>query len=252
MDLLRSTSRLFIGLIACFLFITTSHAAHDDEGDLSWLGVKFADVVVDEEGGPSGSGIGLVLDLHDNFSLALDYHSADKSQSLIVRNTANTTEVADTTEQIDVKSGSLVLNYHPLGNSFYVSGGVMYTGDIRVNTNTSLRAGSNIELGNDNLSFNSTFFDSITTELTYTDYAPYVGLGWNPFRTQSMLSPYVNVGVVFNLDPRLTIDSTGTCSAGAVGCANLEQALQEEAASRLNELEDYFWTVSAGIVLRFF
>lgn len=250
MDLIRSISRVL--LAASVFFVTNAHALHDDEGDLSWLGVRFADVAVDEEGGPSGSGVGLVFELSGDFSLALDYQRADKSQSLIVRNTANTIDVADTTEAIDIQSGSLVLNYHPLGNAFYLAGGVMYTGGIRVNTNTALRTGTNLELGNDGFTFNSTFFDAITTEVTYADYAPYVGVGWNPYRTQSMVSPYINVGMVFNLDPRLAIDSTGNCTAGAVGCANLEQALQEEAQTRLNELEDYFWTVSAGIVLRFF
>lgn len=255
MGLFRSISHSCI--VGCCLLANHGYAAHDNNHDFSWLGVRFADMAIDyEEDRPSGSGFGLVLDISDDFSLGLDYHNAGHTGSFVVRNTADTLDVADTSEETDGESGSLVLNYHPWGSSFYISGGVMYMGSAKVSSNTVLRTASNptIELGDNGLLFGASTFSSLQGEITYADYAPYIGLGWNPFRTQSMISPYVNIGLVFNLRPDLAITHTGACSVNPTitGCTNLEQALREEADRREQDLDDYFWAASAGIIFRFF
>ncbi|MCF6245350.1 MAG: hypothetical protein L3J43_09970 [Sulfurovum sp.] len=129
-------------------------------------------------------------------------------------------------------AGALV-DYFPLGSAFRVTGGAYYNGNkftgIAVPTAT-------IPLEINGITYGMNDIGQLDTEITFTNIAPYVGLGWgNDVRTEGW-GFSLDVGAMYHDSAQVDLDVT-------VNNAILESQIRNDVAHEkqklLNEIEKY-------------
>ena len=146
-----------------------------------------------------------------------------------------------------LRSGTAIVDLHPFGGSFHLSGGVLYnsnrgavdarlTGPITIGTTTYQPA----EVG------------SLTGVVTYSSrYAPYAGLG---FSGRGRVSLLFDVGLAFSGYP--TVSLTGSTNLTGQAKAVFDQNVQQEIQDIQDDIESrsylkYYPVVSVGLRLGF-
>jgi hypothetical protein len=121
-----------------------------------------------------------------------------------------------------LKSGSGIVDLHPSGGAFHLSGGLLWNdnrGDVVAELTGPITVG--------NASYTPAEIGTLTGRVSYgRKYAPYAGLG---FGGRSRVSLLFDLGVVFSGYPEasLTSSSTLTGQAKVVFDQNVQQEIQE-------------------------
>ncbi len=130
---------------------------------------------------------------------------------------------------LDFDNNPVLLDWHPLGGVFRLTGGV-------VNNNNQLtgRASGLVDIGN------NSYTTTVTTDITFKKTSPYIGLGWGGL-------PAKKRGPGFSFDIGVMVHGSPTAKITAP-LASAPDIAAEEAALN-NELKDFkYWpVVSLGI-----
>jgi hypothetical protein len=150
----------------------------------------------------------------------------------------------DLTPQL--KNGSGVVDLHPLGSSFHLSGGVLWNsnrGDVVAQLTGPITIG--------NATYQPSEVGALTGRLSYSrKYAPYAGIG---FGGQSRVAFLFDVGLVFSGYPTATLTSSSnlTGQAKVVFDQNVAQEIQEiQAEIEGKSFLKYYPVVSLGLRVR--
>jgi hypothetical protein len=138
-----------------------------------------------------------------------------------------------------------LVDWFPFNNGFRVSAGAM------INKNKlDLEATSSASYDIGGTTYTAAQVGTLTSKLDFKNLAPYVGIGFgNPFGSDSNWSFSLDLGVMFQGSPDLSVETTGTLANNAAFQANLAKEKQE--------LEDdldkakYYPVIAIGISYRF-
>jgi hypothetical protein len=202
------------------------------------LSAQAQEVAVGVKAGTLGMGIEVVTPLRSNLDgrLGFNYFSLDDSQDL--------TDI-DYDIDLTLLTFSALLDWHPFGNSFRLSGGAFYNGN---NADVKSKAAGSVDIGN------QTFFigpaDQVSGEVDFRKFAPYLGFGWgNNFGNQNKIAVSLDFGLLFQGSGNVDLKVNGLL-ASAPG---IDIALSQEESEAENEFDDYTYypVISLGLSYRF-
>lgn len=152
--------------------------------------------------------------------------------------------------ELDFTTGSAFVDLHPFESPFFVSAGAYFGGrDVDL---VAQSAGGDVEIGDQ--IFTAEQAGQITGDLTFGDFAPFVGLGWNnTFRTDGRWGFKAVVGAAFGEDPEATLTRTGGVALPAPVQTALDAELRDEERELENDADDFkvFPVLQLGLTYRF-
>lgn len=151
---------------------------------------------------------------------------------------------------LELNNLSLIGDWSPWGGLFHVSlGAVINNNDLSIDAECNNAAGC--EVGEDGDSFVPSQLGTITTDVDFDDYGPYLGIGWgNPVSGDTGLRWRVELGAIYQGEPSVSMRSNGDCGLFASAC---NQALQDEERELEDDLSSLKWypVAQVGLSYRF-
>ena len=140
------------------------------------------------------------------------------------------TEFTDIEYDVDFQLASAggVVDIHPLGNGFRLSGGIRWNGN---KADLSAKPNGSIEIGG--TTFTAAQVSRIEGNVDFNNFAPYAGLGFQSGFFGDRVSIAFDVGVLFQGDPDVDLDAKGSLSNDP----NLRRELKEEEDDIEDDLE---------------
>lgn len=186
------------------------------------------------KGGTQGLGGDLTLGLSSNLNARIGLSGLDVS----IDYTANDVEYD---ASVDLFSYSALLDWYPLENSFFISGGIVFP-DIEAELDATPTGA--VTIGDNNYSYGTvgTLNGKLTND---TDIAPYLGIGWgNALSENKRLGLLLDLGVIFTDTSHVSLSSTGSVS---------QEDLSKEEADINSDLDDWkiYPVVSLSLYYRF-
>lgn len=193
----------------------------------------------------------------------------DFSESLAVRGMVNYFSFSYDTEKsgneydgdLDLQSIGALLDWHPMGGGFRVTGGLL----LNDNALSVAAESEDLDIGG------HPYEGTLSVDVGFDSIAPYLGLGWSGNRGRSGWSFILDAGVVFQGAPSLTgsgmvsssgqecrfdVSENGNASLAGDGCRwldSLESDLEMEHGDLNDDLDDFklYPVLSAGVSYRF-
>lgn len=154
----------------------------------------------------------------------------------------------------EVRAGTALLDWHPGGGSFRLSGGAVFNGN-EVEGESLPPASGFYEIGD--VQVPVALLGTLRGKVEWDSVAPYAGLGFgNPFGGDGGWSFGLDLGVIFQGEPQVTLTpvfSPGSPLDTPVGRALLRTQLDEEERNLEEEFSDFdlYPVVSFGVSYRF-
>ena len=114
-----------------------------------------------------------------------------------------------------------LLDWHPFGGKFRFTGGVMRT-DHRV------KAGADVEPGDEIGDADATEFGRVEAEVEYDELAPYVGVGWQRDFTNSALGLNFDVGLLAQGNPDVEVREVEDTGVSDADIREAEREVEDE------------------------
>lgn len=170
-------------VLVSMLFLTTISVAHADEG--LGLGVKA---------GTLGGGVELSASIIDNIRIRGGFNYFTYSFDSTISDIKYDFET-------DFNSLSVVLDWHPFGNSFYLSGGAYFNNN---SISVEGRVDENIIPSQLSQLASVSNLASISGDVEFQPVAPYAGLGWRSNNSEPGWGVALDLGVLFQGAPDVT------------------------------------------------
>ena len=219
----KKTIQIFSIVIFLFTFATASF------GQDTFIGLKA---------GLLGPGLEIERSFTDTISIRAGINYFDYDYD-------GTEDDIDYDFELQLMTFSVFLDWHPFKGSFRLTGGVMYNGnelDAKAKSATTFDIGDNTYPGNQ--------VGTLTGEIDFNDFAPYVGLGWNTaFGKDGHWGFTFELGVMFQGSPTANLSATGPIAS--------DPGFQADLAKEENNLQDdldnfeYYPVISIGFNYRF-
>lgn len=153
---------------------------------------------------------------------------------------------------LELRSVSLILDYHPFSNGFRLSGGAMYNGNqLKLSGKPDGTAG-NIEINGTN--YDSTKVGTVDGKVDFNTFAPYAGIGYSSSKTKtSGFSFNTEIGAMFQGTPTAKLNAACGPALNADECTQLKSDLAAEEKQLNDELSDFkiYPVVSIGLGYKF-
>lgn len=129
-----------------------------------------------------------------------------------------------------------LIDWHPTGGIFRVSGGFIYNGN-----EVEGKAEGDIEIGD-----NEYTDIEVKATVDFDEFSPYVGIGWDTsFGAEKQWGFICDLGIIYHGEPNVKIKATGT----GIDPDDVEQ--EEEELE--DNIEDFKWypVITLGLIYRF-
>ena len=151
---------------------------------------------------------------------------------------------------LELKSFGLFADWHPFKGAFRLTGGFLINGN-GLQGKAKLAAGEKFEVDGTEYSLDG---NTASLDLSYRNFAPYLGLGWDTtYGDDDHWGIALDFGVLFSGSPELEINAKvdSTRHPGATNTFNSK--LKKERESLQGDMDDFkLWPVaSLGIVYQF-
>ena len=206
-----------------------------------------ADFAVGGQVGTLGLGVELTAGLGPQVNARLGGHFGSHDD----RRVADDIEYDATA---DVRAGKALLDWHPGGGSFRLSGGAVFNGN-EVEGESLPPASGFYEIGD--VQVPVALLGTLRGQVEWDSVAPYAGLGFgNPFGGDGGWSFAFDLGVIFQGEPQVTLTpifSPGSPLDNPVGRALLRTQLDEEERNLEEEFSDFdlYPVLAFGVSYRF-
>lgn len=146
---------------------------------------------------------------------------------------------------LDLKSGALLLDWHPFKGVFRLSAGYMYNKNA-----LQLRATPTEDQEIGGTTFTPQQIGTLTGDMTFKKGAPYVGFGWGNAARGWGLGFSLEIGAMFQGSPEVALASEGGTESNN---AAFQQRLREEEQEIEDDLEEFkvYPVISLGLSFRF-
>jgi len=230
-ELKMKVLKLFSAIMLSFVFLGTISSAQAEEG----LGV-------DIKAGTLGGGVELSTSLLDNTRIRGGFNYFTYSFDSTISDINYDFET-------DFNSLSLLLDWHPFGGSFYLSGGAYFN-------NNSISAEGTAEGAAipSPISFLGGITDlvSITGEIEFQPVAPYAGLGWRSNNAEPGWGVGLDLGVLFQGAPDVTnLRVNGPVEVNSIREVRAFLAEQEEEIEDELSVFQFYPVVSLMLIYNF-
>jgi hypothetical protein len=186
-----------------------------------------------------GVGPEVTARLSDRVNLRVGVNLIDYSRSV----------TQDDNDEFDVdvrfRSVSGILDFHPTGGGFRLSGGALGNGNKA--DFVARAAGASYEIGNNR--YGVPDVGALIGSATVADVAGYAGVGWgNPVGKDKRVGVFIDLGVLFQGAPEVTLGATGPIAGNP--------AFQQDLALEEQELNDevrrfrYYPVISLGVSIK--
>ncbi len=152
--------------------------------------------------GPQISTLGLGGEAGLRFNDFVGLHGGGNYFTLDFDNNVNSTNYAF---ELDLVSAGGVVDLHPFGGGFRVSGGVRWNGN-----NASLRATPNGTILIGDTTFTAAQAGSLSGDLDFETFAPLASVGYQGSFFADRVQLSFDLGVLFQGDPNVTLNASGT------------------------------------------
>ena len=224
----------FILLMASSAIAPLASAAGAEGGDAQWdLGVK-------------ASTLGVGVEVRRSFSPELALRASFSRYSYDLSE-----EVDDVAYdgQLDLQSGGLIDDWHPMGDGFRVSTGLFLNGtELEVDAEPS---GGTFEF--DGQTYAAAEVGRAEGTADFNSIAPYLGIGYHgAFGSDSRLSLTFDVGVLFQGEPSFDLEVTCGPAVPTVRCSQLQADVDEERQQFEEDADGiaYYPVLSLGLTYR--
>ena len=147
--------------------------------------------------------------------------------------------------ELDLRSVSAILDWHPFSGGFRLSGGLLLN---KNEVNAVATPTVSYDIGG--TLYTATDVGTLSGKIDFNSLAPYAGIGWgNALGEDKRWGLAFDLGVVFQGSPDADLTATGPLAANAAFLAELakeEQQLQDE----VDDYE-YYPVVSIGVTYKF-
>ncbi|MAF82593.1 MAG: hypothetical protein QGG54_01830 [Gammaproteobacteria bacterium] len=130
---------------------------------------------------------------------------------------------------LDLNSFGALIDWHPMGWSFRISGGVFSNGNEISGTGRG-EQGTTVEFGD--MVFNADELGTVGTKIDFDSVAPYLGLGWGNAVGDGRWAFTIDIGVYFQGKPNALIITPevdpSIAAQVAAEIANAEAELEDE------------------------
>ena len=197
-------------------------------------------------GGTLGAGIEYSTSINEMFVLRTGVNGFNYSDSL-------TESGIKYDADLELKTASLILDYHPFSNGFRLSGGAMYNGNQLKMTGKPNGTTGTIEI-NDEI-YNSSDVGQVDGKVDFNTFAPYAGIGYSSSKTKSSgFSFNTEIGAMFQGSANAKL--TATCGPALIAsgeCDTLKSDLVAEEKQLNDELSDFdiYPVVTVGFGYKF-
>ncbi len=152
------------------------------------------------------------------------------------------------------RTGTALLDWHPVANGFRLSGGLVYNGS-QVDGESLIPDSGVYRIGNVNLP--AAQIGRLSGKVDFNTLAPYLGLGWGgPLASNRRVSFTFDLGAFYQGEPKVTLTPvlpSGSPLNNPIGRALLAIAVAEEERRAEADLSSYKYypVVSVGLAYRF-
>lgn len=207
-------------------------------GLLAMTAAQAEGVGVVVKAGTLGGGVEIAKSINPKFNARLGYNTFSTDDS--------STE-GGINYDISLKLGSaaLLLDWHPFAGGLRATVGALYNGNKLEMTATPT---GTYDIGG--TSYTASEVGTLTGEVTFDDFAPYVGIGWgNAVEEGQKLMFALDIGVAFQGSPKADLTANGTLASDPTFQANLAA----EEAQLNSDLEDFkiYPVIAVGIGYHF-
>ncbi len=148
---------------------------------------------------------------------------------------------------LDLNSFGALIDWHPVGGSFRISGGVFANGN-EISGPGRGTPGTTVEFGD--LVFNADEIGTVSTKIDFDSVAPYLGVGWGNAVGDGRWAFTIDIGVYFQGNPDVLIVTSevdpGIAAQVAAEITNAEAELEDEI-----ENLDLYPYLSLGFAFKF-
>lgn len=137
---------------------------------------------------------------------------------------------------LELASFGPTIDWYPTGNSFRLSVG-LYWNDNKVRNRATCNEPAGCEMGFG--TFDDTVLGTISTDITFAEFAPYIGVGLgNPLKQQGF-SFLIDVGVLIQGTPDVRLTSDGECNGPTGQLAGCPEAIEREEQELKEDLKNF-------------
>lgn len=142
-----------------------------------------------------------------------------------------------------------LLDYHPFGSAFRVSGGIIHNGN-RIDVNARPNANGSYTING--RSYSAASVGQMKGDIEFRKVAPYLGIGWGNAVQTAGWGFGMDLGVAFQGAPKTRLVSTG-CAALAAVCTMIANDVAAENAKLAEEVKDLklYPVLRVGVSYRF-
>lgn len=172
-------------------------------------------------------------------------------------------EEAELEADLKLSTVSLLGDFHPWGNGFRISGGLMSNRNkLSLDATPSSTSTETIQIGDAETEYNVSDLGSLNSSVAFKSTAPYLGIGWGHApRAGKGFAFDADIGVLFQGSPITSF--TATCGTALVAedtqngntllCDQLDTEVEEQSASLKTDSEEFdmYPVISVGVSYRF-
>ena len=218
-------------LLTCCVFLLYSQNSHAAQGDIN-LAVK---------GGTLGVGAEVGIDLSDELVLrgGVNYLKFDFDSTI---------DQVDYTMEPELKTGSLLLDYHPFNGAFRLTGGLYLNGnEINVDGvyRKDLIPAVYQQYGD------LTGLARVKGTVDFNNIAPYAGLGWNSNHGEKGWGIAFDAGILFQGEPQVSDLSLET-PFGLASHPDAIRFLEDQRQAIEDDLDQFKYYPVASLTLSYY
>ncbi|MDR2925838.1 MAG: hypothetical protein LBU76_07830 [Azoarcus sp.] len=168
--------------------------------------------------------------------------------SYFEHSTTGSTSNVDYKYKLKLNTFDALADWHPMGNGFRVTGGLLWNGN-KVDATAKARNGEYEVNGH---LYNASQAGDLKGRIDFRDVAPYLGIGWGSAPSSKGWSFSGDLGVIFQGTARASLKNRN-CTLSAALCAQLADDIEAERKELRDEVKDYRYypVIRAGASYRF-
>ncbi len=202
-----------------------------------------ADVALYAKGGTLGLGAGVGITLTENLYARVGYNAYNFDKDI------DDTDVSYDGE-IDLKSGELLLDWHPFAGSFRVTAGAY----LNKNEVSAKGKPTNGTYEINDVEYDAADVGSLNANIDFKNVSPYIGIGWgNVLDKAGHFTVTADIGALYQGSPDVKANVTCGPTLDAATCAQLQSDVAAEATELEEDVESFKWwpVISLGLAYRF-